>query len=250
MIISRRIMTALLFTLSIAVSSCAKTLDASPVCSRAPELESSLVAVDSAIVALADVSSRQLQSMFAVLLSSFAAIGDIAPVEIADQFVTVESAYHQVSVALQNVYWEGTVGVSDAAVLAALDDLSRNDNIDALTSVRTYISDSCQVKIVGGVNKSPGDELNLPSPSIDVEPQPDLNTGFDNEESAIRSYAYFVAERFNVALTTDQALCVGTALTDGQEKIGVLTDKQFDALVTSSFEKCLVDVAAATVVGS
>ena len=225
----------------VALASCSQTGETSAVCSRAPELESSLVAVDVAIASMSDVSARQLQSMFAVLLSSLDAIGDVAPVDLVDQFVQVERAYHSVSIALQNVYWEGSVGVSDAAVLASIDDLSRNDNVAALSEVRSFVADSCQIELQSGVNKTPGDAVNLPGPSVDVEPQPDLNTGFDNEESALQSYAYFVAERFDQVLTPDQALCVGTLLTNDALEKGSLSDAQFNALVVEAFDECKVN---------
>ena len=225
----------------VALASCSQTGETSAVCSRAPELESSLVAVDVAIASMSDVSARQLQSMFAVLLSSLDAIGDVAPVDLVDQFVQVERAYHSVSIALQNVYWEGSVGVSDAAVLASIDDLSRNDNVAALSEVRSFVADSCQIELQSGVNKTPGDAVNLPAPSVDVEPQPDLNTGFDNEESALQSYAYFVAERFDQVLTPDQALCVGTLLTNDALEKGSLSDAQFNALVVEAFDECKVN---------
>ena len=225
----------------VALASCSQTGETSAVCSRAPELESSLVAVDVAIASMSDVSARQLQSMFAVLLSSLDAIGDVAPVDLVDQFVQVERAYHSVSIALQNVYWEGSVGVSDAAVLASIDDLSRNDNVAALSEVRSFVADSCQIELQSGVNKTPGDAVNLPAPSVDVEPQPDLNTGFDDEESALQSYAYFVAERFDQVLTPDQALCVGTLLTNDALEKGSLSDAQFNALVVEAFDECKVN---------
>ena len=245
----RPILFACLGFVCIALSSCSQTSETSAVCSRAPELESSLVAVDSAIASMSDVSARQLQSMFAVLLSSLNAIGDVAPIELVDQFVQVERAYHSVSIALQNVYWEGLVGVSDAAVLASIEDLSRNDNVVALSEVRSFVADSCQIELQNGVNKTPGDAVDLPAPSVDVEPQPDLNTGFDNEESALQSYAYFVAERFDQALTPEQALCIGTLLTNDSLEKGAFSDSQFDALVVEAFDECKVDTVAPATTG-
>jgi hypothetical protein len=233
----------------VALSSCSQTSETSAVCSRAPELESSLVAVDIAIASMSDVSARQLQSMFAVLLSSLDAIGDVAPVDLVDQFSQVERSYHSVSIALQNVYWEGSIGVSDAAVLASIDDLSRNDNVEALEAVRSFVTDSCQIELQSGVNKTPGDAVNLPAPTLDVEPNPDLNTGFDNEVSALQSYAYFVAERFEQALTPEQALCVGTLLTNDSLEKGALSDAQFDALVVKAFDECKVNSVATATTG-
>lgn len=245
----RRTLIALIGVACVALSSCSQTGETSAVCSRAPELESSLVAVDVAIASMSDVSARQLQSMFAVLLSSLDAIGDVAPVELVDQFSQVERAYHSVSIALQNVYWEGSIGVSDAAVLASIDDLSRNDNVVALSEVRSFVADSCQIELQSGVNQTPGDAVNLPGPSVDVEPKPDLNTGFDNEESALQSYAYFVAERFEQALTPEQALCVGTLLTNDSLEKGALSDVQFDALVVTAFDECKVNSVAPATTG-
>ena len=187
--------------------------------------------------------------MFAVLLSSLDAIGDVAPIELVDQFVQVERAYHSVSIALQNVYWEGSVGVSDAAVVASIEDLSRNDNVVALGEVRSFVADSCQIELQNGVNNTPGDAVDLPAPSVDVEPQPDLNTGFDNEESALQSYAYFVAERFDQALTPDQALCIGTLLTNDSLEKGAFSDAQFDALVVEVFDECKVNTVAPATTG-
>jgi len=245
----RRTLIAFIGIACVALSSCSQTGETSAVCSRAPELESSLVAVDVAIASMSDVSARQLQSMFAVLLSSLDAIGDVAPVDLVDQFSQVERAYHSVSIALQNVYWEGSIGVSDAAVLASIDDLSRNDNVAALSEVRSFVADSCQIELQSGVNQTPGDAVNLPAPSIDVDPQPDLNTGFDNEESALQSYAYFVAERFEQALTPEQALCVGTLLTDDSLENGSLSDVQFDTLVVKAFDECKVNSVAPATTG-
>jgi hypothetical protein len=85
---------------------------------------------------------------------------------------------------------------------------------------------------------------------VDVEPQPDLNTGFDNEESALQSYAYFVAERFDQVLDPKQALCIGTLLTNDALEKGSLSDAQFNSLVLEAFDECKVNsVASATTVG-
>ena len=203
----------------ILIASCSQSGETTAVCSRAPELESSIVAVDAAVVSMSEVSARQLQSMFAVLLSSLVSIGEVAPPDVVDQFVQVERAY-----------------------------LTRNDNVEALSAVRSFIADSCRVDLGGGINRAPSEELNLPSPSIDVEPQPDINADFYNEESALRSYAYFVAERLGQVLTPEQALCIGTMLTDNALEQGALSDAQFDTLVNESFTVCKVDRIVATTI--
>ena len=76
-----------------------------------------------------------------------------------------------------------------------------------------------------------------------------MNTGFDNEESALQSYAYFVAERFDQALTPEQALCIGTLLTNDSLEKGAFSDSQFDALVVEAFDECKVDTVAPATTG-
>jgi hypothetical protein len=131
-------------------------------------------------------------------------------------------------------------------VLASIEDLARNDNVEALSEVRSFVADSCQIELQNGVNRTPGEVVNLPSPSVDVEPQPDLNTGFDNEESALMSYAYFVAERFDQAISPAQALCIGTLLTNDALENGGVSDAQFNALVLKSFDECKVNSGVST----
>jgi hypothetical protein len=64
----------------------------------------------------------------------------------------------------------------------------------------------------------------------------------------LRSYAYFVAERLGQVLTPDQALCIGTLLTNDVLEQGTLSDSQFDDLVNKSFSECRVDRVTATTI--
>ena len=234
----------------LSLGGCGSTGETSAVCGRAPELESSLVAADSAIEQLSAVPARQLQSIFAVLLGSLDTLVEVAPPTVADSFVHVNRQYRELSIALQNVDWEGSVGQSDSAVQAAVANLTRNDNVEALTTVRTFVKNECSLELTQTINKSPGDAVNLPSPSIDPEPQADLNTGFDDENSALRSYGYFVAEQFGLSLDADQGLCVGTSLTDKAFTQGAQTNAQYDNMVVTVFGECHVNIgSSSTTVG-
>ncbi len=223
------------------LAGCGVSDEEAAVCSRASDFESSMVAVDQSIEDLSVVAPRQLQSSFAVFLGSLLTLNDIAPYEIRDDFERVSRFYTELSIALQNVYWEGNIGASDIAVQRAVNNMTRNDNIQSLEQVRDFIKEKCSVELTKNINNVPGDLPEMPEASLIVEPQPDVNTGFDNEQTALRSYGYFVAEQFGIALTQSQAECVGIRFTeDAQEPIDE-SDVQYRARLRAIFTACEID---------
>ena len=221
-----------------ALISCGVSDEVAAVCSRASDFESSMVAVDQSIQDLSVTAPRQLQSSFAVFLGSLVTINEIAPYEVQEDFERVARFYTELSIALQNVYWDGAIGATDSAVQRAIANMTRNDNIESLGSVRKFIQDRCSVEISTNINNAPGDLPDMPEASLVVEPQPDVNTGFDNEETALRSYGYFVAEQFGIALTQSQAECVGLRFTESALEPLNESDEQYRSRLRSIFVAC------------
>jgi hypothetical protein len=165
-------------------------------------------------------------------------LNDIAPYEIQSDFERVSRFYTELSIALQNVYWDGNIGAIDIAVQRAISNMTRNDNIQSLEKVRDFIKDKCSVELTKNINNVPGDLPEMPEASLIVEPQPDVNTGFDNEQTALRSYGYFVAEQFGIALTQIQAECVGIRFTEDAQQPIDETDDQYRARLRAIFAAC------------
>jgi hypothetical protein len=222
----------------LALAACGVSDEIAAVCSRASDFESSMVAVDQSIEDLSIVAPRQLQSSFAVLLSSLGTLNEIAPTSIRPDFEQVSRFYQELSIALQNVYWDGAIGATDDAVENAIANITRNDNIESLVAVREFIQEECSVELSANINNAPGDVPIAPDVSLVVDPQPDVLTGFDNEESALRSYGYFVAEQYGIALTQDQAVCVGLILTEAAQEPLNETDAQYRERIVFTFAKC------------
>jgi hypothetical protein len=229
------------FLVSVAVS-CGETQETRALCSHTAELESSLVATGVAIDNFASISPRQLQSTVAVLTGTLSIINDIAPSSVkADLEQTIRS-YEELSVALQNVYWDGTVAETDQNVQNAVQNLSRNDNVDALDSLRAFVKEQCKVEISQGINATPGDDQSIGSTSVVIDPQPDLNYGFDKEETAIKSYAYFIASQRGLTISEQQALCLGELMMNVALDNATVTDAVFDATLDTSLKKCSIDL--------
>jgi hypothetical protein len=240
--INRKVSRSICLWLIVAVGgACGVSDEVAAVCSRASDFESSMVAVDQSIEDLSVVAPRQLQSSFAVFLGSLLTLNDIAPYEIQDDFERVSRFYTELSIALQNVYWDGNIGATDVAVQRAISNMTRNDNIQSLENVRDFIKDKCSVELTKNINNAPGDLPEIPEASLIVEPQPDVNTGFDNETTALRSYGYFIAEQYGIALTQPQAECIGTAFTEDAQEVIDETDEQYRSRLRGIFVSCEID---------
>lgn len=236
----RVIAAAVLF--SVALSSCGEAQETKALCSHAAELESSLVATGVAIDGFSTISPRQLQSTVAVLTGTLSLINDIAPSSVKSDIEQTMRAYEELAVALQNVYWDGTVAETDGNVQNATQNLVRNDNVEALESLRQFISDECKIQISQGINAAPGDDQSISSTSVVIDPQPDINYGFDNEETAIKSYAYLIAEQRGLAITPEQAICLGTRMINVAQGDPTISDALFEATLSASFNECGIAV--------
>jgi hypothetical protein len=224
------------------LTSCNESQETRAVCSHAAELESSLVATGVAVESFSTISRRQLQSTVAVLTGTLSIINDIAPSAIKPEVEQTKRAYEELSVALQNVYWDGKVAEVDANVQNAIENLVRNDNVESLGALRAFIAEECKVEISQGINAAPGDDQSVSSTSLLVDPQPDINHGFDNEETAIRSYAYFIAEQRGLAITSEQAMCLGTRMISVAENNPTLSDDVYEATLSAAFSECGIAV--------
>lgn len=238
--IKRRLVVFLL--LAVVLTSCSEVQETRAVCSHAAELESSLVATGVAVESFSTISRRQLQSTIAVLTGTLSIISDIAPSAVKPEVEQTKRAYEELSVALQNVYWDGKVAEVDANVQNAIENLVRNDNVKSLEALRTFIAEQCKVEISKGINAAPGNDQSVSSTSLVVDPQPDINHGFDNEETAIKSYAYFIAEQRGLAITPEQALCLGTRMISVAESNPTLSDEIYEATLTAAFSNCGIAV--------
>jgi hypothetical protein len=223
---------------TLVLASCGEAQETRALCSYAAELESSLVATGVAIDGFSTISPRQLQSTVAVLSGTLSIMTEMAPSSVKSDIEQTKRAYDELAVALQNVYWDGTVAETDENVQNATQNLARNDNVESLDSLRNFISEQCKVEISQGVNAAPGDDQSVGSTSVVVDPQPDINYGFDNEETAIKSYAYLIAEQRVIANTSEQANCLGTKMINVAASNPTISDAVFEATLASSFNEC------------
>lgn len=219
------------------LAGCSRTEEVAALCTRSPELESSLVAVNEGITNLGGTASPVLQSSMAVLLDTLSVMLELPPREARADLETVERAYREVSIALRNVYWDVSVAASDTNVRLALESLSRNDNVQALDDLKGFIETWCARELDTTAPLVAGDATTLPPPAIVVEPLEEYEYLFDDEPSAMESYGYLIAGSRGLVLTPEQARCVGAFVTDAAQ-VTVLDDPQFEAAVAEAIRSC------------
>lgn len=230
------------------LSGCSRAEEVSALCRRAPELESSLVAVNDGVAELGSASSVVLQSSFAVLLDTLAVMLEVPPREAKSNLETVERAYREVSIALRNVYWDTSLAVNDDNVRISLENLSRADNVSALDDLKDVIANLCASDISSGAPLIAGDATTLPAPLPVVEPLDEYEYLFDDEPSAMASYGYLVASGRSVSLSETEATCVGKAVTDASQS-AVLTDEQFAEVVEDALVFCTASAVTSSTTG-
>ena len=219
------------------LSSCSRSEEVSSLCLRAPELESSLVAVNEGLESLGTVSSPVLQSSFAVLLDTLGVMLELPPREVRKQLESVDRAYREVSIALRNVYWDTTLATNDRNVQQSLENLSRRDNVQALEGLKESVTMLCSDGISAQAPLVVGDATTLPAPVPVVEPLDEYEFVFDDESSANASYGFLIANSRSVSITVAEAECVGRTITDASQ-VQVLDDEQFDVVVDAAFATC------------
>lgn len=231
-----------IFVVSAAVIlGCGEQAEIKALCGYTTELESSLVATGMMVESLGNIAPRQMQSTIGVLTGTLSIMVDVAPSTIRQDVEMVERSYIELAVALENVFWDGSIANADTNAQQSIANLTRNDNIEALSALRIFIADQCRFNLRSGINAQPNGENTITSTSFIVEPQEELNTGFDNEETATRSYAFFLADQRGIAITSEQALCLGTKMM--MLAVGTaVQDDVFEETLLQAFSLCDIDV--------
>ena len=87
----------------------------------------------------------------------------------------------------------------------------------------------------------------LPDPVNLGDDENNLDAGADNEDSVARAFGYVVVERFGLAITDDQANCVGSALLAATSGDSSIVDLTYWDMLQKIFDSCdvKIDVASA-----
>jgi len=205
-------------------------------------LESELSTVSRTLDDIANASPQQLTNTFAVTIATLTTLFDLGPSSLRSDIGVLLGAYESVAASIEATGWNGGVAVSDPVVIEARAQLISNDVIEALDAVRSYSVSNCSAEINGDGEEFHGTPTTLPNPVIISDDAPEPTTGFDNDDTLASSYGYYVAEQFGLAITNNQAVCIGRLLMEQALSDLQTADNSYTEFISGVLTKCGVDM--------
>lgn len=219
-------------------------------CRLVPSLEASLVSVRAQLADLSASSPSGLESSVTGLISTLDDLNEFPPANVASDLATILRAYEELATTLRNVYWDGSVGATDPAVSSSISNLDRSDNVSALAGVRDFVQHECKATLPGPVGAPAVDATTLPPPAPVVEPLDEGDQIFDAEASRLRSFGYLIAQSVGMAITSDEALCVGRWVGESFDELGGDSDRVYQKAVQNAMQACVFAPVATTLPGA
>ena len=194
------------------LSSCAQNAERDSVCKQSVRWNNASTQIAVVLDSIESSEDGLIQNAFVETIDALLALNESAPREIKSDIENLLSTYGSLSDAFAAIDWQGGLSRKDSAVVSAGVRLASNDLQQAQSNLANYIADNCNLQIDNAVNMFPNVGTTLPDPVIQDEQSPEVPVGYDNDESVAQAFGYVVVERFGVAITSEQATCVGTAL--------------------------------------
>jgi len=248
-VVSRRLRRLWPVALLVFVGACTGAQEVAALCRLVPSLESSLLSVRAQLGTLSTSTPSELESSVFGLISTLENMNEFPPPEAAEDLATLLRAYEELAVSLRNVYWDGSIGATDPAVSSSIANLERSDNVAALASIRTYVERECETTLPGPVGAPAIDATTLPPPPPVVEPMDEGDQIYDAEASRLRSFGYLIAGSVGMAITSEQALCVGRWVGESFDELGSDSDRVYQEAVQNAMQACVFAPQTTTVDG-
>ena len=226
-------------------SSCSQNAEIDAVCDLADSWNLASTGFAQVSADFETTSPGRLRVVFSDLVTTLSAMAEVAPVRILESVEKLEETYGTFSSALEAIDWRGSMIAKDAAATSAAVRLASDDIEIAQTSLGEFIDSECQVTIENIINKLPSVGTTLPDPVIQDETIELPDTSQDNYQSVVSSFGFLVVERFGVAITNEQALCIGTSLIAKNITNSPQLDANYWRLVQIAFDECLININVA-----
>jgi hypothetical protein len=227
------------------VSSCAQNAERDSVCKQSARWNNASTQIGVVLASIESSESGLIQNSFVEVVDALLALNESAPREIKSDVENLLSTYGALSDAFEAIDWQGGLSQKDSAVVSSGVRLASSELQQAQSNLANYISDNCNLQLDNAVNMFPNVGTTLPDPVIQDEQSPDVAVGYDNDESVAQAFGYVVVERFGVAITSEQATCVGAALLVANSGDSQIVDQTYWQLLQEIFNSCDVKIDVA-----
>jgi hypothetical protein len=238
----RLVYTAYWFFALIGLLACGQSAETKSVCQLSNRWNQSSAEVATVLSDLGSLPSGQIRDTMQEVVLLLQEFNEVAPREIRDDVELLLNTYGALSDALEAIDWDGSAASRDAAVTSTGVRLASDEIQRAQTNFAGYISDNCSVEIGNAVNQFPNVGSTLPDPVIVGDDETNLDATADNEDSVARAFGYVVVERFGVAITDEQASCVGNALLGATSGDSSVVDLTYWEMLQEIFNNCEINI--------
>ena len=228
------------------LAACGQSAETRSVCQLSSRWNQTSADVATVLRELGSLPAGQIRDTMLEVVSNLQAFSEIAPREIRNDVELLLNTYGALSDALEAIEWDGSAASRDAAVTSTGVRLASDEIQSAQTNFAKFISDNCSLEIENAVNQFSNVGSTLPDPVIIGDDETNLDAGADNEESVARAFGYVVVERFGVAITDDQASCVGDALLGATSGDSSTVDLTYWEMLQEIFDTCEVKIDVKT----
>jgi len=228
------------------VGACGQSAETRSVCQLSSRWNQTSADVATVLKELGSLPAGQIRDTMLEVVSNLQAFSEIAPREIRNDVELLLNTYGALSDALEAIEWDGSAANQDAAVTSAGVRLASDEIQNAQADFARFISDNCLVEIGNAVNQFPNVGSTLPDPVIPSDDEKNLDVSADNEDSVARAFGYVVVERFGLAITDDQANCVGSALLAATSGDSSIIDMTYWDMLQQIFNSCDVKIDVTT----
>ena len=226
---------------------CALNAERDALCEQSDRWNSASTQVSLVLDEISNFEPEQLQEVFEEVVQTLILINESASRDLRVDTEVLLNTFGALSDALSEISWEGDLAQKDSAVISAGVRLASSEVQQAQANLATYIVENCNLEIDSPINKFPNVGTTLPDPIIQDETIELPPVGYDNDESVARAFGFVIVERFGVAITNEQAECVGVALIAANSNDSKVIDETYWQVLQLIFNSCdvKVDVAKA-----
>ena len=226
---------------------CALNAERDALCEQSDRWNSASTQVSLVLDEISNFEPEQLQEVFEEVVQTLILINESASRDLRVDTEVLLNTFGALSDALSEISWEGDLAQKDSAVISAGVRLASSEVQQAQANLATYIVENCNLEIDSPINKFPNVGTTLPDPIIQDETIELPPVGYDNDESVVKAFGFVIVERFGVAITNEQAECVGVALIAANSNDSKVIDETYWQVLQLIFNSCdvKVDVAKA-----
>lgn len=222
------------------LTGCGSPASESAYCVRLKSARSSLAHLAATTEQLSTVSAGDARDAFEAGIAELDSLSELSPTSLTDELDTIRNAYRTIAMELIEINWDTATYVSSSAAEAQLELVTGNSVNQAIARIGVDSSERCKFDI-DFMAETADTLVTLPQPPVPDISQPDLTIEPVEGDSATIALGLVIADRYELAVTDSEALCLGTAFNAAPET-GLLGETEIDVFYRQIFKFCGIEI--------